>query len=471
MLFRSIGFKEIDANQIDTLYVGLDSQGYIAMLKEVFNTDQVHFLAKHHDMHAASTWAQCPYDEAIIFSYDGGGDEEFFCIYHAKNQQITKLATVKSDFGGCYELCGSWVSEVAQNSRHGLALAGKLMGLCAYGEVDETNVEHFSEFMLNKDCEALANKTKYQLKNLKEPWKNILGNYCLSEKEAYDFAATAQKGFEEAFLNIFNFFHSKYPNLPVCITGGGALNVLVNERLKTEIGVDVFVAPNPSDCGLSLGLLYLATNKKFPNVTYSGLPILDIDNLKNFVSERNAREADLKEVASLIKDGLIIGIVQGGSEVGPRALGNRSIVCDPTRKDMKDVLNAKVKFREWFRPFAPFCKKEDAKKYFDSRNFDNLEFMSFAPLVKKEFREKLPSITHADGSARLQVVTSTSHSGFYDLLTEFGKISEINVLLNTSFNIKGKPILSKIEDALFVLDNTELDAVWVEGYLFEKERK
>ncbi len=464
-----IGLKEIDAVKVDILYVGLDSQNYIKMLKEVFGTEQVHFLAKHHDMHAASTWAQCPYEEALIFSYDGGGDKEFFCIYHTSKQQITKLATVKSDFGGCYLLCGSWVSEVAQNSRHHLALAGKLMGLCAYGVSREDLVGYFSEFMISKNCEELSAKTNYQLKNIKEPWKEPLENYCLSGKEAYDFAATAQKGFEEAFLNIFSFFHSKYPNLPVCVTGGGALNVLVNERLKTEIGVDVFVSPNPSDCGLSFGLLHIATKKKFPNVTYSGLPILDINNLENFVRERNAREADLKEVASLIKSGLIIGIVQGGSEVGPRALGNRSIVCDPTRRDMKDVLNAKVKFREWFRPFAPFCKKEDAEKYFNSRNFDNLEFMSFAPLVKNEYREKLPSITHADGSARLQVVTPASHSGFYDLLTEFGKISDINVLLNTSFNIKGKPILSKIEDALFVLDNTELDAVWVEGYLFEKQ--
>ena len=158
-------------------------------------------------------------------------------------------------------------------------------------------------------------------------------------------------------------------------------------------------------------------------------------------------------------------MVYGDSEVGPRALGNRSIVCDPNIADMKDILNSKVKFREWYRPFAPFCKKEEAHKWFETRNFDNLEYMSYAPRVKVD---TLPSITHVDGTARLQVVTEESHSHFYELLTEFGKISETNVLLNTSFNIRGYPILSSIEDALYALNNTEMDYVVIEDYLFGK---
>ena len=136
---------------------------------------------------------------------------------------------------------------------------------------------------------------------------------------------------------------------------------------------------------------------------------------------------------------------------------------------MKDILNSKVKFREWYRPFAPFCKKEDAEKYFCSRNFDNLEYMSFAPDVKQEYRDKLPAITHVDGTARLQVVTEESHPHFYELLTEFGKLSEPNVLLNTSFNIRGYPILSTIEDALYALNNTQMDYVIIEDFIFKKK--
>ena len=161
----------------------------------------------------------------------------------------------------------------------------------------------------------------------------------------------------------------------------------------------------------------------------------------------------------------------GDSEVGPSALGNRSIVCDPNIREMKDILNAKVKFREWYRPFAPFCKKEEAHKYFDSPNFENLEYMSYAPKVREEYTEKLPSITHADNTARLQTVTEESHAHFYELLTEFGKISETNVLLNTSFNIRGFPVLSSIEDALYALNNTQMDYVVIEDYLFGKQNE
>ena len=204
------------------------------------------------------------------------------------------------------------------------------------------------------------------------------------------------------------------------------------------------------------------------DITYAGLPLLDRNKLQSYIDEYGATKVNKKEIAQLIKDGKILGLVYGDSEVGPRALGNRSIVCDPNIADMKDILNSKVKFREWYRPFAPFCKKEDAHKYFESRNFDNLEYMSYAPMVKKEYREKLPSITHADNTARLQTVTEESHPQFYEILTHFGELSETNVLLNTSFNIRGYPILSTIEDALYALNNTQMDYVIIEDYLFGK---
>ena len=191
----------------------------------------------------------------------------------------------------------------------------------------------------------------------------------------------------------------------------------------------------------------------------------DYDELETYIDKYSATKVNKRDIAQLLKDGKILGLVYGDSEVGPRALGNRSIVCDPNIADMKDILNSKVKFREWYRPFAPFCKKEDAHKYFDSPNFENLEYMSYAPRVKVD---TLPSITHVDGTARLQTVTEESHKEFYELLTEFGKISDTNVLLNTSFNIRGYPILSSIKDALYALNNTQMDYVVIDDYLFEK---
>jgi carbamoyltransferase len=133
---------------------------------------------------------------------------------------------------------------------------------------------------------------------------------------------------------------------------------------------------------------------------------------------------------------------------------------------MKDILNEKVKFREWFRPFAPVCRYEDKDKYFE--NAFHSKFMSYAPIVKTEHKDKLFSITHADGTARLQTIKETDHELFYKILNSIEKLGGIPIILNTSFNIKGLPILSSIEDALYVLENTKLDHVYIEGYIFSK---
>jgi len=162
-------------------------------------------------------------------------------------------------------------------------------------------------------------------------------------------------------------------------------------------------------------------------------------------------------------------MVEGFSEVGPRALGNRSIICDPSIDGMKDILNAKVKFREWFRPFAPVCRLQDKDRFFD--NTCEAEFMSYAPDVKSEYQQKLKAISHIDGSSRLQTVTAIQHKLFYAILSELEKRNKIPVILNTSFNIKGMPILTTIKDALYCLDNTEMDYVVIEGWLFKRKNK
>ena len=401
----------------------------------------------------------------MIVSYDGGGDDGLFNIYvgDKQNSQVKLLKKVESDFGGGYLLCGSMIREVAEKSRHQLALSGKLMGLCGYGKVIPEFVSAFEEFFFDRDYEKLANWTNLPLKNINDPWKNPLENWAFEGQYGYDVAATAQEGFEKAFFSVLDKYDTE---IPLILTGGCALNVLVNEQIKSRYNRQLYIPPNPHDGSLSLGHLFLYKKPdKQVDITYSGLPLLDRNNLQNYVDKYDAVRVNKREIAELIKDGKIIGLVYGDSEVGPRALGNRSIVCDPNIADMKDILNSKVKFREWYRPFAPFCKKEEAHKYFDSPNFENLEYMSYAPRVKVD---TLPSITHIDGTARLQTVTEKSHPHFYELLTEFGKISETNVLLNTSFNIRGYPILSTIDDALYALNNTDMDHVVIEDYLFTK---
>lgn len=457
-------------NDYETVLVCSD--GWVrpqSILSDVFNTESIKTVSQHHHCHAASTFYQSSFDNALIVSYDGGGDDGFFNIYLGNENGVDLIHRVESDFGGGYLLCGSLLREICEDSRHQLAIAGKLMGLCGYGKPKEEMVPAFSEFFFDRDYKKLSRLTGLNLKNQDSPWSDTLNNWSYEGQEAYDIAATAQRGFEEAFFSVLELFMDRYPDLPICLTGGAALNVLVNEKIKTKYGKRIFVSPNPNDGGLSLGHLFLYNKpNKQVNITYSGLPLIDRENLEDEIKSRGARKVTNKEVAELIKSGSIIGLVYGDSEVGPRALGNRSIVCDPAFPNMKDILNAKVKFREWYRPFAPFCKETEAAKYFDSPNFENLEFMSYAPMVHEDYKTKLPSVTHVDGTSRLQTVTEESHKGFYDLLTEFGKLSDTNVLLNTSFNIRGFPILSTIEDALYALDNTEMDYVVIEDYLFGK---
>ena len=441
----------------------ISSDGFVQVdTKEIFNTEKVITVARHHETHAAAAFYMSPFKEALICSYDGGGDDGHFNVYAANSEGFRLLERVDSDFGGGYLLCGSMIREVAEKSKHQLAMSGKLMGLCGYGQAYDGIVDAFQQFFFSRDYKQLAQRAELPLKNQDSPWKNPMDNWVFEGQEGYNIAATAEAGFENAFFSGLDEYD---PHMPLILTGGCALNVLVNEQVKERYDRPIYVPPQPHDGGLSLGHMFLYKKPtERVDVTYAGLPILDKKKL-----ELGGKRVNKKEIAQLIKDGKIVGLVYGDSEVGPRALGNRSIVCDPNITDMKDILNSKVKFREWYRPFAPFCKKEDAHKYFESRDFENLEYMSYAPMVKKEYREKLPAITHVDGTARLQTVTEESHSHFYELLTEFGKLSETNVLLNTSFNIRGMPILSSIEDALYVLNNTEMDYVVIEDYLFGKE--
>lgn len=441
------------------------------LLSEIFETNSILWSPNHHECHASCAFYLSPYEKSLIISFDGGGNDGFFNVYLADSNEIKLTEKVKSDFGGGYLLCASLLKEISENSKHPLSLAGKMMGLCAYGKPRLSLVQAFKEFFFDRDYSKLSKLTGLELKNVENPWQNPMDNAKFEGQDSFDIAATIQLAFEEAFLEVFKTLLQKYPNLPLCITGGGGLNVLLNEKIRNNFDIEMFIPPNPNDCGLSLGAMFIFDKpKRKPTITYSGIPLLDKDYLQIYVKDRGARQVSIAEIARLLKSGKIVGLVYGDSEVGPRALGNRSIVCDPAYANMKDNLNARVKFREWYRPFAPFCKAEDAKLYFESKKFDHLQYMSFAPLVKEEFREKLPAITHSDRSSRLQTVSKNDHSIFFDLLTEFSKLSDTRVLLNTSFNIRGLPILTTIEDALHVLDNTQLDCVYIDGYLFENKQ-
>lgn len=421
----------------------------------------------HHLSHAATALYQSDFDKCLILSFDGGGHDadgvSFFNIFIAdkSKNEITRLSKVKLDLGNPYSLLAEPISEVRKGNF--LSYAGKVMGLTAYGKVRLELVENMKKFYRTQ----VFTGSRGQLLQFGKTIGLDFNQNTLSGETGYDLAATSQHVFEELALEQLLPFVEKY-KLPVCVTGGCALNVLFNQRLKDELPVDVFVPPNPNDCGLSLGNMLLKEPPKGKiKITYSGFNILDIDRLPEYAIKYNAKKVKIGDLVPLLKSGKIIGVVRGGSECGPRALGNRSILCDPSYENMKDTLNKKVKFREWFRPFAPITREEDISEYFNFKGEST--YMTYAPEVVEKHKNDLMSITHKDGTARVQTVTREQNSFIYDLLTEFKKEDKIGVLLNTSFNIKGRPILTTIEDAIYNLENTNMDYVLIEDFLFKKK--
>lgn len=465
---KKVIINDTGIDTFDICYFGQFLKGKVDEQKKifakVFNVKEF-IEVNHHYSHASTALYQSEFDKSLIVSFDGGGWEagvvDFFNVYIGDKTtgEISKIKRVNIDLGTAYSLLAIPVSEVRKGNF--LSYAGKIMGIAGYGNVISEWVAPIKHFYVNQ----VGDRTR-QLTALGNKIGLNLGENQLSGQKSYDLAATSQYVFETIVMDIILPLIEQH-QLPVCLTGGCALNVLFNEKLRNTIKYPVFVPPNPNDCGLSFGHLVLhEPPKKQVKITYSGFSLLDQEELPSYIKKYGATKVTTEDVAKLIVDGKIIGLVQGNSEVGPRALGNRSIICDPSFKDMKDILNAKVKFREWFRPFAPVVRAEEVEKYFDFSG--ESEYMSFAPKVNEEYREQLSSITHIDGTARAQTITKQQNEYLYDIISQVDKLKGIGVILNTSFNILGRPILTRIEEAIHVLENTELDYVLVEGYLFKK---
>jgi len=423
----------------------------------------------HHGSHAACGFYQSDYQEALIVSYDGGGNDGFFNVYVAPNRkEINLIEKFNVDLGFPYMSFGDYLGDIKYEhalSIGNLVYSGKIMGLCSYGKVREEWLPFFEKYYERKPDGI--NFRQY----IKELGDEIGIQFSVKDRllgdVAYDVAKTSQQAFENVFMRMMNPFFEQYPNLPLVVVGGCGLNILLNTRLHKELGRGVFVPPNPNDCGIAAGMILNHIKpEKGIDLTYAGIPILDRDILMSYVEERRPKVSEIQDLVNDLKGGKIIGVVRDTSEHGPRALGNRSIICNPTYPDMKDTLNAKVKDREWYRPFAPVVRLEDVSKYFDFEG--ESRWMGFCPTVKEEWREKLISITHVDNTARVQTVTKEQNPWLYDLITEFEKETGVGVLLNTSFNVNGKPILSRYQDAMKVYESTKMDCLLLQDFYFRK---
>jgi len=449
-----------EGSLLKRIKAGLIDRG-IASKKVIFRS------CKHHEGHAYGCFYTSPYNEALILSYDGAGDDGFTNLYFGSSKGIKLVRKYPYWLGRIYKSQKDFFTDLRYDKKKGgeESVAGKLMAVASYGkrrkEWDKVILSYIKGF--HKLTSRVLDDPDYHRKVADVP-EEIKAGISVESKLAHDWMFNFQYWWTRLIRDILRENLSNYNTVNLCIAGGCALNCVTNNHLLKELDLKtIYVPPNPNDCGLGLGFAYsyvygkLKINKrlKYPVNPYYNCRILDKPVCPDGVKKK---AANLEQVAGYLHQGFIIGFIHGDSEMGPRALGNRSIICDPSKDGMRDILNKKVKHREWFRPFAPIVRVEDASQYFEFQI--ESPYMSFAVDVRPEYQDDLKEIVHVDGTARLQTLRRETNPLMWDLLRLYKEKYEIGVLLNTSFNIKGRPIMTTYEDAFLVLTETKLDAVF-----------
>ena len=294
-------------------------------------------------------------------------------------------------------------------------------------------------------------------------------------------AYAAQRIFERFAVEIGKKLRAQVASPNLCVAGGGALNIDANHNFLTQVGFkNLFAQPASSDAGIPLGCALWGYHVIFKQARFwiminasLGRPYEE-QEVRDAIEKKKeemevSRSADVaKDAAKLIADGKIVGWFQGGSEYGPRALGNRSILCDARRADMKDILNNRVKHRESWRPFATSILAERLEDWFDLKPNVATAFMLLAAPVRKEKRSLVPSIVHVDGTCRMQTLTPEANGIYYSLVREFEKLTGVPLVLNTSFNLAGEPIVETPGDALDTFLRTDMDYLVLGNYIIKK---
>ena len=421
----------------------------------------------HHLAHACATYFSSPFKSAAILIIDGrGSGKETQSIFIAENNNIKLLeSTDKMGIGLLY-------STITKKIGFKVLEEGKTMRLAPYGKEYNRKIFNFPENFkgIITNFEDVMVLGKYEL--TKEYDKKIL----TSEDKAVT-AYEIQELCEKVFLHLSNYAKKITNKEYLCLSGGSALNSVSNYRvLKTGLFQDVFVNPAASDTGIPLGCaLYgyhiLGKNPK----TYKEIsPYLgpeyapkDIEKaINNFNGYEIIRENTKPKAIEMIINNKIVAVFWGRSEIGPRALGNRSIIVNPMIAENKDILNSRVKHRESFRPFAPAILVEHLQEYFDISRPE--PYMLMVPPVKEDKKKIIPAVTHYDGTGRVQSVSKELNKNFYEMIDLFYQKTGVPVLLNTSFNVAGEPIVESPTDAIKCFLGTGIDALLFENILLVK---
>ena len=428
----------------------------------------------HHLAHALSAYAFSGFDDSAVVVMDGRGAWEGTTLWHGHNGRLDPVLTIKYPDSNClfYSEFTSFLGFVRNSDEW------KVMGLAPYGQpgID------LSKFI---DVSAAPPRVHYrELVANGAPFSKIipfLGEPRVPESEITDLhkniAFAVQDACEQAMMSVVRLALQKTGSRNLCLAGGVALNSKANGKIAASGLVEkFFVQPAASDDGVALGAAlapYLDSNGKLPGKPmrhgYWG-PSFDDAAIKSALDTYKIKHTKLSDpaaaAAQLLSTGKILGWYQGRMEFGPRALGARSIIADPRDPEMNAKVNNAVKFREWWRPFAPSFKKEAAPDFLESA-YDS-PFMILTAQVRPEKRSVIPSVTHVDGSARPQTVEREINPLYYRLIDEFGKITGVPVIMNTSFNLRGEAIVHTPTDAIRTFFSSGMDALVIGNFLVEK---
>ena len=445
---------------------------------------------EHHLSHAAHTFFTSPFEESAILTIDGVGEWSTTSFGYAKDNDIKLTHDIRwpHSLGLFYSAFTYFLGFKVNEGEY------KLMGLSSYGK------PKFVDIILDKLIDVKEDGSiRLDMKYFAFTYDKVMTNEKFSTlfgierrdedsktKQIHlDIAASAQKVLENILLKMVNHVYENTDTKNLCLGGGVALNGVANFKILKEGPFEnVHIPPSPGDAGSAVGCaqyLYFSKHKN-SRINYSKLsdrikeniyvgPSFSDEQIRTFLDDNNILyeilndETVLQKTAKLISEGNVLGWYQGRMEWGPRALGNRSILSDPRDEKMKDILNEKIKHRESFRPFAPSILEEYVSDYFDIEIPS--PYMLHVTNVKQP--EKIPAVTHVDGTGRLQTVSKDVNPLYYNLISEFQKISGVPVVINTSMNVMGEPIVNTPEQAHNMIVKTNMDCIVMGKHLIFKK--
>jgi carbamoyltransferase len=452
-------------------------------LAEVLGAEIPLEFSEHHLSHAASVFYTSPFKQAAILTVDGVGEWATTGLYVGGPDGITQIKEIRypNSIGLLYAAITAYLGFEVNEGEY------KVMGLAPYGR--PTFDRELSKLMTLHEDGSFTNNMEYfcytydETEMFTPKLVELLGprrapNEPTTERHM-NIAASIQKLCETAVVNLARNARRETGLDALCMAGGVAHNVVANSRLIAESGFSHFhIQPASGDSGCALGAALVAYRKRKPiaplATAYDTCLGPSFSNeiveeaLQRFGADYKRMDPDalVEKAGELLSKDFVLGWFQGRMEFGPRALGCRSILANPCNPAMKDILNARIKFREDFRPFAPAVLEEHLSEYFEFSGAS--PYMLFCPKVRLEKKEVIPAITHVDGTARVQSISKDVNPRFYALVAAFAKHTKVPVIVNTSFNVKGEPIVCTPDDALKCFYGTDIDFLAIGDFLVEK---